>query len=115
MKKIPNTKYIQKLNNKYLIKKRIKNKITYFGTYNNIYEAIIQRDQLIQKQWKTQENKTMNIHERILKNGEKRYDIRKTKNNKTEHYGTYLSLETAIQTRDELIQSNWNWEVLAYN
>ncbi len=103
-------KHIHKQKNKYIITKRIKTKLFYFGTYNTLKDAIKTRDELIKNNWQKPKNKLKNINIRKIKNGENRYDIRKKQNGILKHFGTYTTLNNAIKTRNELIEHNWQWE-----
>lgn len=108
-------KYIHKQKNKYIILKRIQTKLFYFGTYNTLNEAIQARNQLIKNNWQKPKNKLKNIKIRKIKNGENRYDIRKNQNGTLKHFGTYKTLKNAIETRNELIKYNWQWEEITCN
>lgn len=101
-------KYIhKKYNGKYSIYKDY----TYYGTYDTLQEAITAREYCIQQDWdttickKTQRQKH-NHPKYITKSRDGKWCIQKSH----VHYGTFYSLQDAIEERDWLIKNNWNYD-----
>jgi hypothetical protein len=93
---------------KFKIRKSIKGKNVYFGTYDSFDEAIRVRDMLIDNGWDksiliTEEDRIKEYYKYIRRNGDYYYDVNRPKNNKKglpRYMGTCLSIEEALYYRD---------------
>ena len=87
-----------------------KGKKEYFGIYNTIEEAIVVRDKIASDldNWKsylpTKPKDKPNRY--ITKNGNG-FQIQKRINGSLKYFGTYKTLEEAIEVRDKLESNNW--------
>lgn len=110
-------KYIKKTNEGYyLISTSINDKITYFGTYNTIEQAMEMRDDYIehnwdkryfQKRYKEEQERLANMY---IFHDKKKYVIKKQTNGVWKTYGKYNTLKEAQYERDLLEQNNWEQE-----
>ena len=114
-------RYIHQHHNGYQIRKDG----IHYGWYDNIYDALFDRDRLEQCQWDLEEfvwlperpNKYLGIplppreldryRQYIYPSAHGGFRIQKTINGKVKYFGTYKSLDEAIQKRDELIRNDW--------
>lgn len=100
---------------KFNIRKWIKDKTYSFGSYDTLEEAIYYRDYFENKGWEN------SINERFLNSNpsfiqkvgdkfkiEKAWGNHRKQNRKRCSYGTFNTLEEAIQYRDKCIQANWD-------
>ena len=108
-------KYIQKSKDNFTIAKRFNNKTKFFGTYNNLDDAILKRNQLVDKNWGMDEStilENIGIHElntledkNIAKVGRK-YTVFKWEDHLCSILGFYSNHRTAILVRDKFIINN---------
>lgn len=103
------TKYISKVGNSFRIAKSINGKIKYFGHYSTLEEAITVRDKLIDNGWDeslarkgTTEKGNRGIHRTI-----RGYDVVKRIDGVLYNFGTFKTLEDAINERDFLEANNY--------
>lgn len=103
---------------------QIQYKNEHYGWYDNIYDALFDRDRLEECNWDLEEfvwlpekqNPYKNIQlppkevdnymQYISRNG-KKFRITKQINGKQKHFGTYKTLDEAIKKRNELIKNGW--------
>ena len=108
-------RYIYRITNtgKYRVSKynSLLAKQCYYGEYDTLEEAIRERDKQAKNGWKIPSRKRKPYkHQKHL------YAIHKTPNGtftiqkQGVHYGTYKTLEDAIEERDWLIENNWNYD-----
>lgn len=120
-----NYDYIYKEKKGYTIRKNNEN----YGYYQDIREALFERDRLIQSDWDWE----VFVHLPDVPNGyanvelppfnkNKSYityveywKIQKRINGKLKVFGTYNSLEEAEKQRDKLIENNWDYDLVSYN
>ena len=114
-------RYIKESKNgkKYVIEKRIGEKIIYCGTYNSLRDAKFARDYFEKNNWNTtkidkifqllQSKSIENISKYIHTDGTK-YHIQKTINKKQFYFGRYDTLDDAIAARKYFIEHDWNPE-----
>lgn len=113
--------YIYKESDGYSIKKDNE----HYGYYQNLAEALFDRDRLIQCEWDwelfVQLPETPNgyIHIELpefdrqktyIKHIPERWEIQKRIDGKLKYFGSYRSLEEAEKRRDELIDNGWQLE-----
>ena len=104
--------YISYKNGKYGIYKSINNKTYFFGAYKTLKEAKKIRNQIIMNGWKKiKTKKPKNPTQHIYKNKNK-FRIIKQIGNKTQDFGTYNTLEEAIQERKYLIENGWEYDYI---
>lgn len=102
-------KYICKRNGLYYIQKHINGELKCFKSSKSLKETIEFRDKLIENNW--HDNRQLRIEELddnryIYRNG-KSFQLKKSVNGKQRYFGTFKTLEEAINARDELIKNNW--------
>ena len=102
-------KYIRKRNEVYFIQKHINGELKHFKGSNSLKETIELRDKLIENNWR--DNGQLGIKElddtRYIYSVNNSFQLKKSVNGKTKHFGTFKTLEEAIKSRDELIKNNW--------
>ena len=102
-------KYIQKRNGLYYIQKHINGELKCFNGSKSLKEAVELRDKLIENNWRYYEQ--LGIEElddtRYIYSVGKSFQLKKSVNGKTRHFGTFKTLEEAIKARDELIKNKW--------
>ena len=102
-------RYIYKRNGLYFIKKHINGEYKWFKGSKSLKEAVEYRDKLIKNNWV--DNGQLKIEElddtRYIYLVGKSFQLKKSVNGKTKHFGTFKTLVEAIKARDELIKNNW--------
>ena len=102
-------KYIYKRNGFYYILKSINGEYKYFKGSTSLKETVEIRDKLIENNWC--DDGQLGIVElddtRYIYSVGKSFQLKKSVNGKTMHFGTFKTLEEAIKARDELIKNNW--------
>ena len=102
-------RYIRKRNGLYYIQKHINGELKCFNGSKSLKEAVELRDKLIENNWRYYEQ--LGIEElddtRYIYLVGKSFQLKKSVNGKTRHFGTFKTLEEAIKARDELIKNNW--------
>ena len=102
-------KYIRKRNGLYYIQKHINGELKCFNGSKSLKEAVELRDKLIENNWR--DNGQLGIEElddtRYIYSVGKSFQLKKSVNGKSRHFGTFKTLEEAIKARDELIKNNW--------
>ena len=102
-------KYIQKRNGVYFIQKHINGEFKCFKCSKSLKETVEIRDKLIENNWR--DNGQLGIEElddtRYIYSVGKSFQLKKSVNGKTKHFGTFKTLEEAIKARNELIMNNW--------
>ena len=102
-------KYIRKRNGLYYIQKHINGELKCFNGSKSLKETVELRDNLIENNWC--DNGQLGIKElddtRYIYSSGKSFQLKKSVNGKTKHFGTFKTLEEAIKARDELIKNNW--------
>ena len=102
-------KYIRKRNGLYYIQKHINGELKCFKSSKSLKEAVEIRDKLIENNWR--DNGQLRIEElndtRYIYSSGKSFQLNKSVNGKTKHFGRFKTLEEAIKARDELIKNNW--------
>ena len=105
----PDMRYIYKRNGFYYILKSINGEYKYFKCSTSLKEAVEFRDKLIENNWR--DNGQLKIEElddnRYIYRVGKSFQLKKSVNGKTKHFGMFKTLEEAIKARDELIMNNW--------
>ena len=104
-----NMKYIQKRNGVYFIQKHINGEFKCFKCSKSLKETVEIRDKLIENNWR--DNGELKIEElednRYIYSSGKSFQLKKSVNGKSRHFGTFKTLEEAIKARNELIMNNW--------
>ena len=104
-----NMKYIQKRNGVYFIQKHINGEFKCFKCSKSLKEAVEFRDKVIENNWR--DNGQLGIKElddtRYIYSVGKSFQLKKSVNGKSRHFGSFKTLEEAIKARDELIKNNW--------
>lgn len=102
-------RHIRKRNGLYFIQKHINGELKCFKGSKSLKEAVEYRDKLIENNWV--DNGQLKIEElddtRYIYLVGKSFQLKKSVNGKTKHFGTFKTLEEAIKARDELIKNNW--------
>ena len=124
-------KYVRRIDGKYeIVKKGI-----VFGTYENVEDALHDRDLFVDAKWDMTEafarDETENkyydmglqLFDDYLKQkenskyitiqdsgGKKYYTVQKTINNELFRFGYYDTFDEAVRVRDELIKNNWRMD-----
>lgn len=102
-------KYIRKRNGLYFIQKHINGELRCFKGSKSLKEVVEIRDKLIENNWRDDEQ--LRIEElddtRYIYRVGKSFQLKKSINGKSKHFGTFKTLEEAIKARDELIKNNW--------
>ena len=102
-------KYIRKRNGIYFIQKHINGELKCFNGSKSLKEAVEYRDKLIKNNWV--DNGQLGIVElddtRYIYLVGNSFQLKKSVNGKSKHFGTFKTLEEAIKARDELIKNNW--------
>lgn len=115
--KIKYSKYIVKQGNKYIVRKRFSNKTyNHYGSFSNLYEAILARDKLVDDNWGMPKEKLLENLDIIELKGEdnhigkvgRSFVVFNFSKNKCVFYGFYSSLRSAIRTRNTLIYHGWD-------
>ena len=104
-----NMKYIRKRNGIYFIQKHINGELKCFKSSKSLKETVEFRDKLIENNWR--DNGQLGIEElddiRYIYSVGKSFQLKKSVNGKSRHFGTFKTLEEAIKARNELIMNNW--------
>ena len=102
-------KYIRKRNGIYFIQKYINGELKCFKGSKYLKEAVEIRDKLIENNWV--DDGQLGIEElddtRYIYSFGKSFQLKKSVNGKTKHFGTFKTLKEAIKARNELIENNW--------
>jgi hypothetical protein len=112
MNDVPDTKYIHRKGNVYVIRKLINDKYGYFGQYKTISHAKKVRDWLMNHNWQWVIPDKEYYKSKYIRPMYGKYIIEKCINGKSESFGTFNNLEEAIIERDLLIKCNWDYDVL---
>ena len=105
----PDMKYIRKRNGSYFIQKHINGEFKCFKCSNSLKETVEIRDKLIENNWRHYGQLgivELDDNQYIYSVG-KSFQLKKSVNGKTKHFGTFKTLDEAIKARDELIKNNW--------
>ena len=101
-------RHIHKKGDKFLIYKRLKDDLEYFGTYSSLEEAKYMRNKLIENDWSLEdENSVEKISEFIYFDGEF-YTIEKNVEGQRRIYGVYKNKNQAISDEKGLINYDWD-------
>ena len=102
-------RYIYKRNGFYYILKSVNGEYKYFKGSTSLKEAVEFRDKLIENNWC--DDGQLSIEElddiRYIYSVGKSFQLKKSINGKSRHFGTFKTLEEAIKARNELIMNNW--------
>ena len=102
-------RYIRKRNGVYFIQKHINGEFKCFKCSKSLKETVEIRDKLIENNWC--DNGQFGLKElddtRYIYSSGKSFQLKKSVNGKTRHFGTFKTLEEAIKARNELIMNNW--------
>lgn len=100
--------YLNRVLGKFCIQKTIDNKSCTFGCYSSLEEAKKVRKDMSMHNWDKEyyiSKYKKNMY--VYKTQGNRFDIKKCIDRKLRHFGTYDTLEEAMEVRDELIMNNW--------
>ncbi len=115
-----NTKFIKKIGQKYMIYKTINAETKFYGSFDNLDDAMKKRDELVADNWgldfddiplpgrKGKYGKHIIFHEGVFK-------INKFLEGKQRYIGTFKTVEEAIKYRDLLIENDWDLDILPEN
>lgn len=102
--------YIYQRNNGWFeIRKRIGDKLIYWGSYSTLEEAQLHKAYYIGKNWKV--NPSFKANQHIIQK-DNHYIVMKTINNKKVSFGTFKTLEEARHERDICIACNWDYDLI---
>ena len=102
--------YIYQRNNGWFeIRKRIGNKLLYWGSYPTLEEAQLHKAYYIGKNWKV--NPSFKANQHIIQK-DNHYIVMKTINNKKVSFGTFKTLEEARHERDICMACNWDYDLI---
>lgn len=106
---VPGTEYIHYHKDKgfYQITKRVGKHIKSFGYGKTLIIALMKRDYVIANNWKPypKNSKTGEKHIRLVDN---HYKVMKRIKGKYRTYGSFTTLEEAIQYRDFIVKKGWS-------
>ena len=98
-------------NGKFIIARKIKGKVHYFGTYETLEEAIIAKERLIKQNWIKELNPMRYICK--ITNGKKmKYSIQRLSKGCAGYFGSFETLEEAQKERDLLEQFDWDYDAI---
>ena len=102
-------RHIHKRGNEFLIYKRLKDDIEYFGSYSSLEEAKFMRNKLIENDWVFEEEKHnfKKITDFVYFDGEF-YIIKKEANGQNRIYGVYKNKSQALSDEKSLIRYDWD-------
>lgn len=107
-------RFIRKSGKKYEILKTIRGNKKYFGSYETLEDAIMQRNYLVNNNWGLPEGELAEIPRKegkygkyISKNGDY-FIVIKYINGKYQKFGVLKSVEDAVILRDALIENDWD-------
>lgn len=115
-----NTKFIKKIGQKYMIYKTINSETKFYGSFDNLDDAIKRRDELVADNWglefddiplpgrKGKYGKYIIFHDGVFK-------ISKFLDGKQRYIGLFKTVEEAIKYRNLLIENNWDLDILPEN
>ena len=102
-------RYIYKRNGLYFIQKHINGELKCFKSSKSLKETVEFRDKLIENNWR--DNGQLGIEElddnRYIYSVNNSFQLKKHINGENRHFGTFKTLEEAINARNELIMNNW--------
>ena len=98
-------------NGKFIIARKIKGKVHYFGTYETLEEAIIAKERLSKQYWIKEPNPMRYICK--ITNGKKmKYSIQRLSQGCAGYFGSFETLEEAQKERDLLEQFDWDYDAI---
>ena len=98
-------------NGKFIIARKIKGKVHYFGTYETLEEAIIAKERLIKQNWIKEPNPMRYICK--ITNGKKmKYSIQRLSKACAGYFGSFETIEEAQKERDLWEQFDWDYDAL---
>lgn len=101
-------RHIHKKGDKFLIYKRLKDDIEYFGTYSSLEEAKYMRNKLIENDWVLEDLKNIEkISDFVYFDGEF-YTIEKDVDGQRRIYGIYKNKNQALSDEKSLINYDWD-------
>lgn len=103
-----NNEYIYQSRDKYVIKKTIHGKLTYYGTFLNLNEAKKYRDFLVEHDWDPKYKKIRDKNMRYIYKVNQKWMIQNRLNEKHIYFGVYSTLEEAQKRRDFLEEHDWD-------
>lgn len=99
----------QRPNGWFEIRKRIGDKLVYWGSYPTLEEAQLHKAYYIGKNWEV--NPSFKANQHIIQKG-KTYIVMKTINHKKVSFGTFNTLEEARHERDICLACNWDYDLI---
>lgn len=107
MRGVPGTNNVRLHHGKFLIEKTMNHESVYFGSYPTLIMALMVRDKLIRDGWPLSKRKCSNRLNKYITKLNGKFVIYKTINNKTQYFGSYETLQEAIDVRDALVSADW--------
>lgn len=111
-------KFIRRHRDKFIILKSIKGKNTYFGSFNTLDEALIQRDNLISANWGFPDEEDLTARKegkygRYIAFHNGCFRVHKLIDGKQRFFGAFATVEEAKELRDMLIENDWDTSNIA--
>lgn len=101
------TKYIAKENNKFVVRRIISGENVKFGSFNSLDDAKNYRDKLVLNNWGKYNLKPKNNYGKYITKRSTKYQIYKRINGEIHFFGTYDTLDEAVNERNKLMENNW--------
>ena len=105
-------KFIVKHYNKYYIYRKIGDEKINFGSFYNLKDALIKREELIDNNWGSDAELNFHIKSKFGKyisySGDL-FSIQKSLNGEIMHFGSFDTIEDATLARDILVENNWDY------
>lgn len=99
----------------FFVSKSVNGKSKHFGTFKTLKEAIEFRDYCVWNDWNVESKRLYNTNELfkyIGKHHSGHYYVYKDIGKKREYFGTFNSLDDAVCERNNLLECNWDFDLL---
>ena len=100
--------FIHHQKGRYLIAKKIDGIVKYFGTFDNLNDAIAQRNRLIANNWEIEEIIQEEKVDEYIFCIDDLYIVKKEINGEIKVFGTFRDMFEAIDFRNLCVKKNWN-------
>lgn len=108
-------KFIYPHGNNFVVTHKICGITKHFGTFKSLSEAEKFRDYCVKYDWNIEPKRVVSRHylpKYINKSPCGSYYIYKNLKDKTEHFGTFRTLDEAVSERNKLIECDWDYDLL---
>lgn len=111
---ISKQKYIHKFKDVWGVGKRVNGKMKYYGFFKELSDAIEYRDYIVHKGWSSNHmyNKVFSNPLKYIRKTTHGYMVNAYINQKMTYFGTYNTLENAIEVRDLAIKYDGDWDLM---